>query len=116
MKKITIVLSSLMFSLLSSNSSAVADLQNVTITALNINKSLGNFLFIRTSTAPTVVGCQTNSDWNLILPLDSDLSNKIYSALLAAQASQSKVSLGGAGTCNSSFGVELLNNITVLKP
>jgi hypothetical protein len=116
MKKFTIAFSFLMSSFLSSNSGAVADLQNVTITALNINRGLGNFLFIRTSTAPTVVGCQTNPDWNLILPLDSDLSNKIYSALLAAQASQSKVILGGTGTCNASFGVELLNNFTILKP
>ncbi|OZY83950.1 hypothetical protein CBP51_19345 [Cellvibrio mixtus] len=116
MKKFKIGLSFLLFSLFSSNSGAVADLQNVTITALNMNRGLGNFLFIRTSATPTVVGCQTNPDWNLILPLDSDLSNKIYSALLAAQASQSKVILGGTGTCNSSFGIELLNNFTILKP
>lgn len=101
---------------ISANASAVANLQGVTINELNIHRGLGNFVFIRTSTAPTVVGCQTNSDWNLVLPLDSELSNKIYSALLAAQMSQAKVNLSGTGTCNTTYGVELLNSLTVIKP
>lgn len=93
---------------------AVANLSNVTITQLNINRSLGNFLFIRTSVQPTIIGCQTDGNWNLVLPLDSDLANKIYSGLLSAQVSQSKVTLIGSGTC-SQWGIEHLNNFTIVK-
>jgi hypothetical protein len=114
MKKILFVCSTIMASLLSQYSIATADLQNVTITTLNINRAVGSYLFIRTSVPPTVVGCQLSPDWNLVLPLDSELNNKIYSALLAAQVSQTKVTLQGAGACT--LGVELINNITILKP
>lgn len=93
---------------------AAANLNGVTVTKLNINKSLGNLLFIRTSLPPTVVGCQTDRNWNLVLQLDTALDNKIYAGLLAAQASQISVDLAGTGTCNS-LGIEYLNNFTITK-
>lgn len=93
---------------------AAASLNGVTITNLNINKSLGNLLFIKTNIPPTIVGCHTDSNWNLVLQLDTELDNKIYAGLLTAQASQSSVNLAGTGTCNS-LGIEYLNNFTITK-
>ena len=100
------------FLVFAGNANATAHLRNVTITKLNINKSLGDLLFIRTSTPPTIVGCQTDGNWNLVLQLDTELDSKIFSGLLAAQASQSPVHLDGKGEC-SSLGIEYLDNFTI---
>lgn len=98
--------------LLAANVNATADLADVTITTLHFNKALGDFLFIRTSEAPTVVGCQTDSNWNLVLPIETGLDNKIYAGLLAAKAAQTKVHLRGSGTC-SPWGIEYLDTISI---
>lgn len=96
---------------LSSQSYATANLVNVTITQLNMRESLGAYLFIRTSTPPTIVGCQTDPNWNLVMPLNSDLASKIYAGLLAAQTSQATVWLQGTGTCSG--GIEYLDSFTI---
>lgn len=102
------------FLLFSSGAYSSARLANVTITKLNINKGIGNLVFILASEPPVTSGCHTNKDWSMVLPLDTELDNKIYSALLAAYASNSKVQLDGSGQC-SSHGIEYLNNFSIYK-
>ena len=96
------------------NANATAHLDGVTITKLNINKSLGNYVFIRTSQTPTVIGCHQDNNWNLVLKLETELDNKIYAGLLAAHVSQSLVGLDGTGTC-APYGIENLQNFSIYK-
>ena len=114
MKKLNVHLCSIFIGFFSVYSCAATNLENVTITALEVNKTQGNNLYIRTSIAPTLAGCQTNSDWNLVLPLGSDLSSKVYEALAAAKDSHSKLILSGAGTCDPS-GVEMFSTFTLVQ-
>ncbi|HSX52050.1 MAG TPA: hypothetical protein VLF09_13885 [Cellvibrio sp.] len=95
-----------------SNFSVASQLNNVSVAAININKGLGEYLFIRTSVAPVQNGCQTDLNWNYVLPLNDALSKNIFSILLAAQTSKAKVTLTGTGTC-SPWGIEYLTDITI---
>lgn len=82
---------------------AGSNISNVTIEKLHINKSIGEVLFIVTSSDQSKVGCHTDNNWNYVMPLTSELDKTLYSALLAAYVSQSKVQIIGTGECGSAF-------------
>lgn len=94
-------------------------LSAVQIEKLNLNRSLGSKIFIRTSASPqeqTRIECHTDNNWNFVLPLESDLDKSIYSSLLAALASGKTVTLTGTNGCDESSGystIETLKNFTI---
>jgi hypothetical protein len=98
--------------------SYAGSVSNVTISELNINKAIGSMVFIKTSADPSTqqkISCHTDQYWNFVLPLASDADKSIYTALLTALATQSKVTLGGNGTCGSYSLIETLSSFSIVK-
>ncbi len=80
--------------------------ENVTIKVIGYDKGIPDVVFIRTTQAPatqTRIGCHTDTNWNYVLKLSTDLENKMHAALLAAQASKQNLTLKGSGLCDASY-------------
>lgn len=93
-----------------SSSFAGSTVSNVTITTIGYDKNIPDAIFIRTSKDPltqTRVSCHTDTNWNYVLRLSpsTPIDEKMYTALLAAQASKQNITLVGSGLCNASYGV-----------
>jgi hypothetical protein len=82
-------------SVLAAQGSAV----NVTIKRLQINKNLGNMVFVELATAPAVqAGCAAGA-WHFLLSLDDAAGKNMYAQLLVAYSSGQAVDIGGSGLC-----------------
>ena len=100
---------------LSANVSA-SEILNSHVTKLMIDKNHGTIVFIQTdgtSDRTPDTGCHINSTWDYVADLTDATGQEIYSALLAAKASQQEVSLRGKGqsTCDLYGNVETLRRI-----
>ena len=100
---------------LSANVSA-SEILNSHVTKLMIDKNHGTIVFIKTdgtSDRTPDTGCHINSTWDYVADLTDATGQEIYSALLAAKASQQEVSLRGKGqsTCDLYGNVETLRRI-----
>ncbi len=92
--------------LVSLNAFAGSTVSNVTISMIGYDKGIPDVVFIKTSMLPstqTRISCHTDTNWNYVLRLSIPLEEKMYAALLAAQASRQNVILFGSGLCNSSY-------------
>ena len=101
--------------ILSANINA-SEILNAHITKLMIDKNHGTIVFIQTdgtSDRTPGAGCHTNTTWDYVADLSDATGQEIYSALLAAKASQQEVSLRGKGqsTCDLYGNVETLRRI-----
>lgn len=96
----------LTFLLISANALATSTLENVTIKMIGYDKNIPDAVFIKTSTSPleqTRALCHKDTNWNYVLLLSTPLEQKMYSALLTAQASKQNLTLKGSGLCNASY-------------
>src|ERR1044072_8098137 len=87
---------------------------NGIIQRLQINKSLGNMVFIQLATAPSVrADCAVgNPTWQFLLSLDSPAGKNMYAQLLVAYSAGQAVDLGGTGSCGWGT-VEDLNGVAL---
>ena len=82
----------------------------VHIIRLQINASLGDFVFIQTDGTPsTPASCSVNGFWQFTLPVTNAFGTQAYAALVAAYAAGTPVMLAGTGSCNEFFSVESLS-------
>lgn len=88
-------------------------LNGITIKSLNIEKPLGELVFMSTSVSPTPHGCHTDVNWNFTLPLNTSLDRQIYASLLAAMLSGKKVDIEGTSTCSSFATIESVKRVRV---
>ena len=73
---------------------------NAMIERLQINKNMGNMVFIRLAAAPAVrAGCSTHGTWHFLLSLDDAAGRNLYAQLLIAYSTGQAVDLAGAGVC-----------------
>lgn len=94
-------------------STYASSINNTQISMLMIDQGHGDKVFIRTSIAHQAgnPSCH-NSIWSFVLPLDTELQNKMHAMLLAAQTSGKTINLKGYGsTCNVHTGIETLQRI-----
>lgn len=100
-----------MLSSFSSYSASV--ISNAKIDQLGLDKNQPNILFIRTDVAPSnqsgKIGCHQNPGWNYVLKLETPYDDKMFSMLLAANASKQKVKLHGSGQCDVFGSIETLH-------
>lgn len=90
------------FALLGSHSALAVEgsAPNAVVERLQINKNLGNMVFIRLAAAPAVrAGCSTHSTWHLLLSLDDAVGRNLYAQLLTAYSLGQSVDLAGSGLC-----------------
>jgi len=86
---------------------------NAIVVRLANEKTYGDILFIKTDKAKTnFPGCQINLSWDFVMPLVSEQDKKLYAMVLAARATQTPVSLIGAGTCDHFGSIESLIGVT----
>ena len=79
------------------------------IIRLQINTTVGNYVFIQTDMVPpTPASCSTNGLWQFTLPLTNASSAQIYAGLVSAYTARTPVMLLGMGACNEFFSVESL--------
>ena len=98
----------LIFLLISTNTLAASSVENVTIKMIGYDKNIPDAVFIKTSKLPSEqskVACHTDTNWNYVLLLSTPLEEKMYAAVLAAQASNQNLTLKGSGLCNASYPV-----------
>lgn len=82
------------------------------VAEMTIDKSYGNFAFIRFANAPTTpVACSVNGYWHFTLPLATDTDKRMFSVLMTARATGSVVKAIGSGGCNEFGAVESLQRI-----
>lgn len=112
--KLSLLIVGITLAIITGESLFAATQSNVTLERVNINKPLGNLVFIRTSQPPTPSGCHTDTNWNFVMPYDSELDKAMYSMLLSAMASNMTVELHGSGSC-SVPSIETLVNIHLHK-
>jgi hypothetical protein len=80
---------------------------NVTIVHLFTEIQLGNFVLIQVSPAPTgQPACETNGEWNFVLPLSDNTAQQTLAMLLSARATGATVTIGGLGTCSNISSIE----------
>ena len=99
---------SLSLFLFSFNVFGASTISDVTIKMIGYDKNHPNIIFIRTSKLPSTlerVACHTDTNWNYVLKLSSPLEEKMYTALLAAQASKQNLTLRGSGLCDAPYSV-----------
>ncbi len=91
----------------------VAD--NVTITEMSISKSYGDYVFIKVSAEPSRIACATNGYWHFTLPLSTETDKAIYSTLLSAYMSKSKIRIDGYSNagCNEFGTIESMSGFTL---
>ena len=87
--------------LVSVQAEAASVITRTKIVQLGYDKNHQDVLFIRTETWPAdqldKIACHTNPHWNFVLKLTTPFEEKMYSALLAAQASKQIITLKGSG-------------------
>ncbi|MCJ8314896.1 MAG: hypothetical protein HRU38_22335 [Saccharospirillaceae bacterium] len=93
-----------------------AESEEINITRLKMDKTFDNHqVFIKTSNpSDNPINCQTDEKWHYVLNIDNDYDQNIYSLLLAAKLSGSKVILSGSGECNFNDAIEDLTSIELL--
>jgi len=85
----------------------------VTISALQINTTIGDYLFIAVNgTDSGPASCSTNTQYQFVLNLTTNEGQQTMALLLAARASGATVTIIGTGACTSGFStVETLGSI-----
>jgi hypothetical protein len=73
---------------------------NAMIERLQINKNLGNMVFIRLAAAPVVrAACSTHGTWHFLLSLEDAAGRNQYAQLLIAYSTGQAVDVSGSGLC-----------------
>ena len=88
--------------LLASHSALAAEgsAPNAVIERLQINKNLGNMVFIRLTENPAVrAPCSTHGTWHFLLSLDDAVGRNLYVQLLTAYSTGQAMDLAGTGLC-----------------
>jgi len=86
---------------------AAADVERARVLDLAINKSFGNFVFVKLDNPHAApIACAVNGYWQYTLPLDSEVDKKMFALLVTAQTTEKPVSINGAGACNEFAHVE----------
>lgn len=96
----------------SSGAFSSSSINNAKIQSLGYDKSHNNIVFIRVDKAiesKRKVKCHVNHDWHYTLKISTPFDEKMYSALLAAQASKQNLTLIGSGKCDAFSQIESLN-------
>ena len=85
----------------------------VTIRALQINTTIGDYLFIAVNgTDSGPAPCSTNTAYQFVLNLSTNEGQQTMALLLAARAAQATVTIIGTGDCSSGFStIETLGSI-----
>ena len=93
--------------------SMAQSLNGVMISSLNIDRPLGELLFISTNVTPTPHGCHSDGNWNFVLPIATNIDKQIHASLLAAMMSGKKVDIEGSGECSTFPAIEGIKRIRV---
>ncbi|WP_156970799.1 hypothetical protein [Andreprevotia chitinilytica] len=101
----------LMAVLLAGSSAAYADYSG-TISGV-VCYTFTNICQIKTSTTYTGAACSTQAAWPLTFDGTTSTGKNILATLLAAQASQRSVVIGGLGTCNLAAGSEDVRHVYI---
>jgi hypothetical protein len=99
------------------NATAGSSLANAKIKMIGYDKNIPDVVFIKTDkpvSSQNKIDCHTDANWNYVLKLATPLEEKMYAALLAAQAAQQNITIGGSNQCNASYtAVETLHTLYV---
>jgi len=105
----------IIFCMLVSNTIFATNVEHATIVQLDINKNYGEFVFIKLDTHPDFISCAINHYWSYTMPLVSDMDKAMYSALLSAFTSGTKVTIGGTNVCSDFPAIESAQSIRLEK-
>lgn len=86
------------------------------ITKTSISKLKGNYLVIQLDKSVGEQGqesCHSNTAWNFALPLDNPVDDKLFSMVLAAQASGKLVNITGSKSCEAAGNIETMIHIAI---
>ncbi|MEO8298517.1 MAG: hypothetical protein ABI574_11985 [Burkholderiales bacterium] len=84
-------------------------INQVRITKIAINKTIGPMLFVLTDgTKSGAPSCHTIPTWTFVMPLNDKTDQQMMAILVSAQAAQTPVYLEGNNLCNTFGGVETL--------
>lgn len=115
MKKIFLKIFACCGILLITNAFAGSYLDGTRISQIAINKTIGDYIFIRIASAPIgIPSCSNHGYWHYTLPMVSAADKAIYAALVAAMMAGSTVNVGGLGNCNQFASVESLESFSVM--
>lgn len=93
---------------------AGSNLENTKIIQVAMNRSIGEFIFIRVASTPTgIPGCSNHGFWHYTLPVASAGDKAIYASLVAAMISGATVNVSGYGSCTEFASVETLQGFGV---
>jgi len=100
----TLALAVMSTALMSFNAHASLDVVGATISDLQINRALGNYVFVKvlggtfSISGGQACGNQFGS-WQYTLPMNTAQDRDLYAMLLSAYASGATINIGGAGVC-----------------
>lgn len=103
MKKILLTLGLMLATV---NAFANTTIENVTIKLIGYDKNIPDAILIKTdkpASQQTRISCHTDTNWNFLLKMSTPLEDKMYAALLSAQASKQNLTLVGSGVCDASY-------------
>jgi hypothetical protein len=101
-------------SLFACNATA-ADVEAAHVLNLAINKSFGNFVFVKLDKPHAVpIACAINGSWQYTLPLSTEVDKRMFALLVTAQTTGKPVSINGAGACNEFGAVESMSALGLL--
>ncbi|KZY42912.1 MULTISPECIES: hypothetical protein [unclassified Oleiphilus] len=98
-----------------STASVASTLAGAVVDKLMVDTVNGGIMFVSATGTYTASGCTTNSTWEYVLPLNSELrKSTMVSMLLAAYASGKTVLLKGNGVCGDTFSsIETLQRVSL---
>ena len=99
--------------MLASFQAVASDMKNATILKMMVDTANGDKIFIKASgDVATTPSCATNSSWQFVLPLNSELTKEtMTSFLLSAHMAGKKVRLVGNNLCDTYNSIETLRRI-----